>query len=36
MTTFYDPTNATAFRARLMACSAALADMIDYLQQDGV
>jgi len=34
--TFYDPTNATAFRARLMACNAALADMIDYLKQDGV
>jgi broad specificity phosphatase PhoE/predicted kinase len=34
--TFYDPTNAAAFRARLVACNAALADMMDYLRQDGV
>lgn len=34
--TFYDPTNKQAFAARLMACNAALADMINYLKQDGV
>lgn len=34
--TFYDPTNKEAFAARLMACNAALADMINYLKQDGV
>lgn len=33
---FYDPANKQAFAARLMACDAALADMIDYLKQDGV
>jgi broad specificity phosphatase PhoE/predicted kinase len=33
---FYDPSNKEAFAARLMACNAALADMIDYLKQDGV
>jgi predicted kinase len=33
---FYDPSNKEAFSARLMACNAALTDMIDYLKQDGV
>ena len=33
---FYDPTNKEAFAQRMMACNAALADMCDYLKQDGV
>lgn len=33
---FYDPTNETAMKARRMACDAAVADMLEYLEQDGV
>jgi predicted kinase len=33
---FYNPSNAEGQAARLMACDAALTDLIDYLQQDGV
>jgi predicted kinase len=33
---FYDPANETAMKARRMACDAAVSDMIEYLEQDGV
>jgi broad specificity phosphatase PhoE/predicted kinase len=33
---FYDPENKSAMAARLVACDAAIADMVEYLQQDGV
>ena len=33
---FYDPANQLASKARHMACDAAIADMTEYLQQDGV
>jgi broad specificity phosphatase PhoE len=34
--TFYDPTNAEGRAARTMACDAALADLMEYMRQDGV
>lgn len=33
---FYDPSNAEGLASRTMACDAALADLIDYIKQDGV
>lgn len=33
---FYDPSNAEGLASRTMACDAALADLIDYVKQDGV
>lgn len=33
---FYNPQNSEGTAARLMACDAALTDLIDYLRQDGV
>ena len=33
---FYDPTNDEGAKARRMACDAALADLMDYIKQDGV
>jgi hypothetical protein len=33
---FYDPTNDEGSAARRMACDAALADLIEYMKQDGV
>lgn len=33
---FYDPTNEQGQAARTLACDAALADLIDYMKQDGV
>ena len=33
---FYDPSNAEGLASRTMACDAALADLIDYVRQDGV
>jgi len=33
---FYNPLNSEGSAARLMACDAALSDMMDYLRQDGV
>ena len=33
---FYDPHNEEGTAARHMACDAALADLVDYLKQDGV
>ena len=33
---FYNPDNSEGAAARLMACDAALSDMMDYLRQDGV
>lgn len=33
---FYDPANEEAAAARHMACDAALADLIDFMKQDGV
>jgi len=32
----YDPSNAEGLASRTMACDAALADLIDYVRQDGV
>jgi len=34
--TFYDPNNTEALQKRLAACDAAISDMMEYLQQDGV
>ena len=33
---FYDPNNVEAVKQREMACDAALADMVEYMRQDGV
>ena len=33
---FYDPSNAMGMAQRHMACDAALADLIEYMRQDGV
>lgn len=33
---WYDPSNTTGQAAREMACDAALADLLEYMQQDGV
>lgn len=33
---FYDPTNAEGMAARRMACDAAIADLVEYMKQDGV
>lgn len=33
---FYDPTNDEGSAARRMACDAALADLVEYMKQDGV
>lgn len=33
---FYDPSNAEGLASRSIACDAALADLIDYVKQDGV
>ena len=33
---FYDPSNAEGLASRTVACDAALADLIDYVKQDGV
>jgi 6-phosphofructo-2-kinase len=33
---WYDPTNVQGTTARTMACDAALADLLDYMRQDGV
>ena len=33
---FYDPHNAAGIASRQKACDAALADLIDYMKQDGV
>jgi predicted kinase len=33
---FYDPDNEEGLAARSMACDAALADLMEYIQQDGV
>lgn len=34
--TWYNPANATGLAAREMACDAALADLLEYMRQDGV
>jgi 6-phosphofructo-2-kinase len=33
---WYDPVNAEGFAARGMACDAALADLLEYMNRDGV